>query len=321
MKALVTGITGQDGAYLAQLLLSKGYEVTGLAPYRSTPNLWRLEYLGIADKIKLVPGDVTDAGCVDRVIAQTLPTEIYNLAAQSFVAASFTQPSLTMSVNAIGTINILEAIRNRTPTTRFYQASTSEMFGLPEDPGARTQQNEDTIFHPRSPYGVAKLAAHWATINYREAYGLHASCGILFNHESPLRGDDFVTQKVAKAVARIKRGDQKFVTLGNTKSFRDWGHAKDFVRAMWLILQQDAPDDYVIATGKAHTVDEMTQIAFGWAGLNPTDHIRIDPELYRPTEVPYLRGDSRFAQVQLGWKPEVSFEDLIIEMVEAQYAT
>lgn len=316
--ALVTGITGQDGAYLAQLLLSKGYEVHGLARRSSTSdvNLSRLQWLGIEKDVRIVDGDLLDLSGLIRTVTSVKPDEIYNLAAQSFVASSWQQPSLTGQVTALGVTNVLEAIRLVKPDSRFYQASSSEMYGLVQQP----VQSETTPFYPRSPYAVAKLYGHWITVNYRESFGLHASSGILFNHESPLRGIEFVTRKVTDSVARIKLGLAKELRLGNTSAQRDWGHAKDYVRAMWLMLQQDIPDDYVVATGRTSTVRAMCEIAFSHVGLNIEDHLIIDEALFRPAEVEILLGDPSKAKAKLGWETSVAMEDLIREMVDADLA-
>ena len=316
--ALVTGITGQDGAYLAQLLLSKGYKVHGLARRSSTSdvNLSRLRWLGIEKDVRIVDGDLLDLSGLIRTITAVKPDELYNLAAQSFVASSWQQPSLTGQVTALGVTNVLEAIRLVKPDTRFYQASSSEMYGLVQQP----IQSETTPFYPRSPYAVAKLYGHWITVNYRESFGLHASSGILFNHESPLRGIEFVTRKVTDSVARIKLGLSQELRLGNTSAQRDWGHAKDYVRAMWLMLQQDVPDDYVVATGRTSTVRTMCEIAFSHVGLNIDDHLVIDEALFRPAEVEILLGDPSKAKSKLGWETSVSMEDLIREMVDADLA-
>lgn len=316
--ALITGITGQDGAYLAQLLLLKGYEVHGLARRSSTSdvNLSRLQWLGIERDVRIVDGDLLDLSGLVRTVTQIKPDELYNLAAQSFVASSWQQPLLTGHVTGLGVTNVLEAIRLAKPDTRFYQASSSEMYGLVQQP----VQSEITPFYPRSPYAVAKLYGHWITVNYRESFGIHASSGILFNHESPLRGIEFVTRKVTDGVARIKLGHAKELRLGNTSAQRDWGHAKDYVRAMWLMLQQDTPDDYVVATGRTSTVRTMCEIAFSHVGLNIDDHLVIDEALFRPAEVEILLGDPSKAKAKLGWETSISMEDLIREMVEADLA-
>lgn len=311
--ALITGITGQDGAYLAQLLLQKNYQVLGLLPRRSTDSSWRLQYLNIKDQVNLIPGDVTDIGSIIRILQRYDVNEVYNLAAQSFVGSSWDQPVLTGEVNAIGASNVLEAIRLVNSQIRFYQASTSEMFGLIQ----AEYQSESTPFYPRSPYGVAKLYAHWMTINYRESYGVHASSGILFNHESPLRGQEFVTRKVSMAAARIKLGLDKFIQLGNIDAKRDWGFAGDYVEAMWLMLQQDAPDDYVIATSRAATVRDMCRLAFEVVGLNYEEHLKIDSSLFRPAEVDVLLGNPNKAKVKLGWRAKTTLEELIEMMVLA----
>lgn len=313
-NALITGITGQDGAYLAEYLLGKGYAVHGLLARRSTPTTWRLEYLNILHRINLIEGDLTDMGAVLRALKESKADEVYNLGAQSFVATSWRQPLLTANATGLGALNILEAIHQTSPETKFYQASTSEMFGgMKEHP----IQSETTPFHPRSPYGVAKLFAHWSTINYRESYNLFGCCGILFNHESPLRGIEFVTRKVTDAVARIKLGKQKELRLGNIDAKRDWGFAGDYVKAMYLMLQQEKPDTYVIATGRTTTVRDMCRIAFEHVGLNYEDYVVIDPKFYRPAEVDLLLGDPTKAIQALGWKPETSLEELISMMMEA----
>jgi len=314
MKALITGITGQDGAYLASHLLGLGYEVYGLMPRRSTPTTWRLEYLGILGRVKLIEGDLADpAACIGAVM-ESKADEIYNLGAQSFVATSWKQPLLTAQATGLGAMNMLEAIRKIKPDAKFYQASTSEMFGGMKE---RPLQDEETPFHPRSPYGVAKLFAHWATINYRESFNIFGCCGILFNHESPLRGIEFVTRKVSDAVARIKLGKQKDLHLGNIDAKRDWGFAGDYVKAMHLMLQQDKPDCYVVATGVTTTVRDMCRIAFDHVGLNYEDYVVIDPEFYRPAEVEILLGNPAKAQRVLGWKAETSLEELMSMMVDA----
>ncbi len=313
-SALITGITGQDGAYLAELLLQKGYSVYGLLARRSTPTVWRLEYLNILDKVTLLEGDLTDLASIFRALKESKADEVYNLGAQSFVATSWQQPLLTAQATGLGAMNILEGIRQLCPETRYYQASTSEMFGgMKEFP----IQSENTPFHPRSPYGVAKLFAHWATINYRESFNIFGCCGILFNHESPLRGIEFVTRKVTDAAARIKKGKQKDLHLGNIDAKRDWGFAGDYVKAMHLMLQQDQPDTYVVATGRTTTVREMCRIAFEHVGLNYEDYVVIDPKFYRPAEVDLLRGDPAKARQKLGWEAKTSLEELIRMMVDA----
>ena len=311
--ALITGVTGQDGAYLAQLLLNKGYAVSGILPRRSSDTLWRLRELGIERDVALLDGDVADLGALLRALRESKAGEVYNLAAQSFVGTSWKQPLLTAQVTALGAANVLEAVRLTDPGIRFYQASTSEMFGLVQ----AERQDESTPFYPRSPYGVAKLYAHWMTINYRESFGLHASTGILFNHESPLRGIEFVTRKVTDAAARIAQGKQKELRLGNIDAQRDWGFAGDYVDAMWRMLQQDQGDDYVVATGRTTTVREMCRIAFGHVGLAYQDHLVVDPQFFRPAEVDVLLGNPGKAQRQLGWKAQTSLEQLIIMMVDA----
>lgn len=314
-RALVSGISGQDGAYLAQLLLSKNYEVFGIVRRSSHAGVFdhRLRWLGIRDDVKLLDGNLLDLSCLCRLVQETQPDEVYNLAAQSFVMSSWQQPILTAEVTGIGALNMLEALRLMRPQARFYQASSSEMFGLIQE----TIQSEATPFYPRSPYGVAKLFAHWSTVNYRESFGLHASSGILFNHESPLRGIEFVTRKVTDGVARIKLGLQRELRLGNIDAKRDWGHAGDYVRAMWMMLQQDKADDYVIATGRTSTVREMCEIAFDAVGLKADDHVVIDPAFFRPAEVDVLLGNPAKAERVLGWQPEIQLDQLIREMVEA----
>ena len=312
-NALITGITGQDGAYLAQLLLGKGYKVSGILPRRSTDTLWRLRELGIERDVTLIDGDVTDLSGLLRALQSSQAREVYNLAAQSFVGTSWQQPLLTAQNTGVGCANVLESIRLTDPTIRFYQASTSELFGLIQ----AERQDEKTPFYPRSPYGVAKLYAHWMTINYRESYNMHASTGILFNHESPLRGVEFVTRKVTDAVARIKLGQQKELRLGNIDAKRDWGFAGDYVDAMWRMLQQEKSDDYVVATGVTTTVREMCRIAFSHVGLNYEDHVVIDPQFYRPAEVDVLLGNPAKAERLLGWKASTTLEQLITMMVDA----
>lgn len=308
--AFVTGCSGQDGSYLAEFLLGKGYEVHGLVRRSSAPNLSRLTK--ISDKIQLHYGDLSDANSLEGVLHKVQPDEIYNLAAMSDVGISFQVPEYSADVTGTGTIRLLEAVRRLRGSCRYYQASSSEMFGKSPPP-----QNENTPFQPRSPYGCAKVFSYFATVNYREAYGIHASNGILFNHESPRRGDNFVTQKIARAVARIKQGEQRELHLGNLNAHRDWGFAGDFVEAMWLMLQQPEPGDYVVATGESHTVKEFAEVAFAYAGLNWQDYVRIDTALFRPTEVDYLLGDPSKAKRVLGWEPKVKFKELVKMMVES----
>jgi GDPmannose 4,6-dehydratase len=313
--AFVTGITGQDGAYLAELLLKKGYRVAGLVRRSSTSEIndLRLKWVGVEKDVELIDGDLTDLSGLIRTVRDIRPDEIYNLAAQSFVKSSWQQPLLTGEVTGLGVTNILEAMRIEAPEARFYQASSSEMYGrIQED-----MQSETTPFYPRSPYAVAKLYGHWITVNYRESFDLHASSGILFNHESPLRGIEFVTRKVTDGVARIKLGLAKELRLGNIDAKRDWGHSKDYVKAMWLMLQQDVADDYVIATGVTTTVRDMCKIAFSHVGLTLEDHLVIDPDLFRPAEVDVLLGNPAKAKAKLGWATEVTLEEMIVEMVEA----
>ncbi len=314
-RALITGVTGQDGAYLSQLLLEKGYEVYGLLRRSSSADVigTRLKWLGIYDDVRLIEGNLTDLSSLMRVIRETRPDEVYNLAAQSFVKTSWDQPILTGQVTSLGATLVLEAIRIEKPDTRFYQASSSEMYGLVQEP----VQSETTPFYPRSPYAVAKLYGHWITVNYRESFNMHASSGILFNHESPLRGIEFVTRKVTDGVARIKLGLAKDLRLGNIDAQRDWGHARDYVKAMWLMLQQERADDYVVATGRTTTVRDMCEIAFRHVGLKAEDHIVIDPAFFRPAEVDILLGDPSKARATLGWSATTSLEEMISEMVDA----
>jgi GDPmannose 4,6-dehydratase len=313
--ALITGVTGQDGAYLAQLLLTQGYRVIGLMRRSASSDMVgeRLRWIGVHDRVELVDANMTDLSSLIRVVQNCLPDEIYNLAAQSFVAASWQQPLLTGHVTGLGAANMLEAVRIARPQARFYQASSSEMFGLIQQP----VQDEATPFYPRSPYACAKLYAHWITVNYRESFGLHASSGILFNHESPIRGIEFVTRKITDGVARIKLGLADHLTLGNLEARRDWGHARDYVRAMWLMLQQDTPSDYVVATGRTTTIREFCRIAFSHVGLDYEKYVRINQKLMRPAEVEVLQGNASKARRQLGWLPEISLEDLVAEMVDA----
>lgn len=308
--ALITGITGQDGSYLAEFLLKKGYEVFGLVRKLSTPNLGRIEH--ILKDVQLIEGDLTDQSSLISAVKRANPDEVYNLAAQSFVPTSWNQPVLTGDVTGLGVVRLLEAIRNVDENIKFYQASSSEMFGkVTESP-----QNENTPFYPRSPYGIAKLYGHWITVNYRESYGLHASSGICFNHESLRRGIEFVTRKVTDGVARIHLGMSKYLILGNLDAKRDWGYAGDYVKAMWLMLQQKKPDDYVIATGKTHSVRELVATAFSAAGIdNWGAHVKVDKKLFRPAEVYELCGDFSKARKKLGWAPKVAFEELIEMMV------
>jgi GDPmannose 4,6-dehydratase len=313
-KALITGITGQDGSYLAELLLSKGYEVIGIHRRSSTVTFDRISH--ISDRLTLVAADLLDEASMIRVLRDHRPAEVYNLAAQSFVQTSFGQPTLTGEVTALGVTRLLDAILLVDPSIRFYQASSSEMFGKVVE----VPQTERTPFYPRSPYGVAKVYGHWITVNYRESYGIHASSGILFNHESPRRGLEFVTRKVAFSAAAIKLGLQKSVALGNLDAQRDWGFAADYVHAMWLMLQQDEPGDYVVATGETHPVRQLCEIAFNQAGLHWEDHVVVDQQFFRPAEVDLLIGDATKAREKLGWKPEVGFEELVRTMVDADMA-
>ena len=316
-RALITGVTGQDGSYLAELLLAKGYEVHGLRRRSSTFGTERIEHLIFGDnpKLHLHYGDLADGNGLMRLLREIEPHEVYNLAAQSHVRVSFDQPTYTADVTAVGTLRLLEAIRDVQDDTgcqiRFYQASSSEMFGKVVE----TPQKETTPFYPRSPYGVAKVYSHWITINYRESYDLHASCGILFNHESPRRGETFVTRKITRAATRIKLGLQEKLYLGNLDAKRDWGFAGDYVEAMWLMLQQETPDDYVVATNELYSVRDFCEKTFSQLGLDYEDHVEIDPRYYRPAEVELLLGDSSKACEQLGWKPQTSFEQLVEMMV------
>jgi GDPmannose 4,6-dehydratase len=314
-RALITGITGQDGSYLAELLLDKGYEVIGMVRRSSTTNFERIAHL--QDKIILDPytasGDLLDEASLISILRQTEPDEVYNLAAQSFVQTSFNQPVLTGEITALGVTRLLDAIRIVNPGIRFYQASSSEMFGKVQE----VPQTESTPFYPRSPYGVAKLYGHWITVNYRESYDLHASSGILFNHESPRRGMEFLPRKVSHGVAQIKLGLATELSLGNLDAERDWGFAGDYVDAMWRMLQQDEPDDYVVATGETHSVRRFCEIAFGHVGLDYEAHVTLNPKFMRPAEVDLLIGDATKAEKVLGWRPQTSFEDLVTMMVDA----
>jgi GDPmannose 4,6-dehydratase len=310
-RALITGITGQDGSYLAEFLLEKGYEVIGMVRRTSTINFERIRH--IQDRITLVQGDLLDQSSLIDILREHRPHEVYNLAAQSFVPTSFKQPVLTGEFTALGVTRLLEAIRLVDPTIRFYQASSSEMFGKVRE----VPQNENTPFHPRSPYGVAKVYAHWITVNYRESYEMFAVSGICFNHESPRRGLEFVTRKITYTAAKIKLGLAHELRLGNLEARRDWGYAPDYVRAMWLMLQQDEPEDYVIATGETHSVREFVELAFDYLGLDWKKYVVVDPALYRPADVDLLVGDATKARTKLGWAPSVTFEQLVKIMVDA----
>lgn len=320
-RALITGITGQDGSYLAELLLDKGYEVYGVIRRASTFNTHRIDHIyqdphEKGTRLHLVYGDLADAGFIYGVLADIKPDEIYNLAAQSHVRVSFDIPEYSGDIDALGAVRILEAMHRLGLKSRFYQASSSEMFGKVQE----TPQNETTPFYPRSPYGVAKLYSHWITVNYRESYGMFACSGILFNHESPRRGETFVSRKITRAVAHIKAGLQDKLFLGNLEAKRDWGYAKEYVEAMWLMIQQDKPDDFVIASGETHTVKQFLQEAFRHAGLNWKDHVEFDPRYLRPAEVDLLIGDAAKARKKLGWEPKTSFKELIKIMVDADIA-
>jgi GDPmannose 4,6-dehydratase len=310
-KALVTGITGQDGSYLAELLLEKGYEVHGLVRRSSSFNTWRIDH--VRDRLVLHYGDLVDQNSLVRTLASIAPDEAYNLAAQSHVKVSFEMPEYTANVTAIGVMRLLDAVREAGLETRVYQAGSSEMFGLVQE----NPQRETTPFHPRSPYGVSKVFGHWIAVNYREGYGMHVSNGILFNHESPRRGENFVTRKITLGVAAIKKGQTKELRLGNLDARRDWGFAKDFVEAMWLMLQQEQPGDYVVATGETHSVREFCEEAFGCVGLDWKEHVKVDPKYFRPAEVDLLLGDPSRAKAKLGWQPRVTFKELVKLMVEA----
>ena len=313
-KALITGVTGQDGSYLAELLLEKGYEVIGVVRRTSHHSYERIDHL--LDRIEIRPADLLDQHSLTVVLQETRPDEVYNLAAQSYVPTSWTQPVLTGEFTALGVTRILEAIRLAHPAAKFYQASSSEMFGKARE----TPQRETTPFYPRSPYGVAKVYGHWITVNYRESYDLYAVSGILFNHESPRRGLEFITRKVTDGVARIRHGLQTELRLGNLEARRDWGYAGDYVQAMWLMLQQEQPDDYVVATGETHSVQELVELAFGYAGLDWRRHVVIDASLRRPAEVDFLLGDAAKARQKLGWAPKLGFTELIRLMVDADLA-
>ena len=310
-KAFVTGITGQDGSYLAELLLEKGYEVHGLVRRSSSFNTWRIDE--VRDRLILHYGDLVDQNSLMRTLTLVGPDEIYNLAAQSHVKVSFEMPEYTASVTGLGVLRLLDAVRSLELPARVYQAGSSEMYGLVQE----TPQTEKTPFHPRSPYGAAKVFGHWITVNYREGYGMHASNGILFNHESPRRGENFVTRKITMSVAAIKSGREKELRLGNLDAKRDWGFAKDYVDAMWRMLQQDEPDDYVVATGETHSVREFLEEAFSHVGLHWQDHVKVDPKYFRPAEVDLLLGDPTKVRTALGWKPSVSFKQLVHLMVDA----
>ena len=310
-KAFITGITGQDGSYLAELLLEKGYEVHGLVRRSSSFNTWRIDH--VRERIALHYGDLVDQNSLVRTLEAVQPDELYNLAAQSHVKVSFEMPEYTTDVTAMGVLRVLDAVRELGLPTRVYQAGSSEMFGLVQE----TPQTERTPFHPRSPYGVSKVFGHWIAVNYREGYGMHVSNGILFNHEGPRRGENFVTRKITMGVAAIKHGAARELRLGNLDAKRDWGYAKDYVEAMWLMLQQDRPDDYVIATGETHSVREFLEEAFSYVGLDWRKHVVVDPKYLRPAEVDLLLGDPSKARAQLGWSPRVTFKELVRLMVDA----
>ena len=310
MRALITGITGQDGSYLADSLLEKGYEVFGMVRRSASPNLDRIEH--IQEQLTLVPGDITDLSCLCRIMEDVQPDEVYNLAAQSFVKVSFEEPIHTCNTTGMGFLNVLEAVRLINPKIKIYQAGSSEMFGKVHE----SPQSETTPFHPRSPYGVAKVFAHWAAVNYRESYGMFVSNGILFNHESPRRGEEFVTKKIVDSVARIYKGKQDKLELGNLDARRDWGFAGDYVEAMHLMLQHNKADDFVVCTGETHTVREFCEAAFNYVGLSYTDHVEVNPAFYRPAEVELLVGDHSKITKDLGWSPKVSFSKLVHMMME-----
>jgi GDPmannose 4,6-dehydratase len=313
--ALITGIIGQDGPYLAKMLLEKDYKVYGLIRRYTNPNFSNLDYLGIADKIEYVSGDMTDENSLTNIIKNVNPNEVYNLAAQSFVGASWDQAKLTTEINALGVLYLLNAIKNFTPNAKFYQASTSEMFGNSHKAGIQT---EETPFHPRSPYAIAKLYAYWMTINFKESYGMFCANGILFNHESPIRVIEFVTRKITDGVARIKLGLANEIRLGNLDSKRDWGFAGDYVEAMWLMLQQEKPDNYIVSTGETHSIRDFLDIAFKHAGINDwKKYVKLDPRFKRPAELFTLQGKSDKARKKLGWKPKVKFEELVKMMMDA----
>jgi len=313
-KALITGITGQDGSYLAELLLEKGYEVHGLVRRSSSFNTWRIDH--VRDRLRLHYGDLVDQNSLVRTLTAIAPDEAYNLAAQSHVKVSFEMPEYTANVTGVGVMRLLDAVREAGLATRVYQAGSSEMFGLVQE----NPQSEKTPFHPRSPYGVSKVFGHWIAVNYREGYGMHVSNGILFNHESPRRGENFVTRKITLGVSAIKRGKLKELRLGNLDARRDWGFARDFVEAMWLMLQQEQPDDYVVATGETHSVREFCEEAFGHAGLDWKDFVKVDPKYFRPAEVDLLLGNPAKAESRLGWKPKMTFKELVRLMVDADLA-
>ena len=317
-RALITGVTGQDGAYLSQFLLARGYEVHGILRRSASADVIgaRLRWLGIEGDVIKHDGNLSDLSGLIRIVRDVQPDEVYNLAAQSFVASSWQQPILTGNITGVGAVNVLEAVRLVAPEARFYQASSSEMYGLIQEP----VQSETTPFYPRSPYAAAKLYAHWMTVNYRESFGMHASSGILFNHESPLRGIEFVTRKITDGVARIKLGLSDRLALGNLDAKRDWGHARDYVEAMWLMLQQDKPDDYVVATGHTTSVRDFCRLAFAHAGLDMADHVTLDERFLRPAEVDVLIGDAGKARERLGWRPRIALEELVAEMIDADLA-
>ena len=315
-RALLTGVTGQDGAYLTQLLLEKGYAVFGLVPHRSGESFERLEYLGVRERIETLPGDLTDLSSLIRALEAARPDEVYNLGARSFVGTSWAQPVSTALATGLGCLNLLEAVRIVKPDAKFYQASTSEMFGQ----NGQVAQRENSPFHPRSPYAVAKVFAHWSTVNYRESFGMFACCGILFNHESPLRGREYVSRKISDGAARIALGQQETLSLGNLEARRDWGFAGDYVEGIWRILQRDTPGDFVLATGKTHSVEDFCRIAFDRVGLDFRRYVVSRPEEFRPADVDELSGDPRQAKEKLGWSAGTGFEELIRMMVDADLA-
>ncbi len=312
-RAFITGITGQDGAYLSELLLNKGYSVFGFVRNIDPDHLWRLQALAVHDKVQLIQGNITDQSSLTAALKKAAPNEVYNLAAQSYVSRSWNCPVYTSEVTGLGVVNLLDSIQKVDPTIHFFQASSSEMFGATE----KTTQNELTLFNPRSPYGVAKLFGHYMTRNYRDSYNFHGSSGILFNHDSPLRAADFVSRKISSSVASIVRGEQEKIVMGNIDVYRDWGYAKDYVEAMWMTLQQDTSDDYIIATGTSLSVREICRLAFNYVGLDYENYLEIDPKLYRPADIEKLQGDATKIQRKIGWKAQTPFEKVVGLMIES----